>query len=71
MLLEFFKILNFADLLASLVDHLRVLILNGLQVDIRLQLIGKNKVITDSVLLELIEYHRQHHNRLVILAPPW
>jgi hypothetical protein len=62
MLLEFFEILNFADLLASLVDHLRVLILNGLQVDIRLQLIGKNKVIADPILLELIEYHRQHHN---------
>lgn len=62
MFLEFFKILNFADLLASLVDHLRVLILNGLQVDIRLQLIGKNKVITDPILLKLIEYHRQHHN---------
>lgn len=58
MLFEFLEILNFADFFASLVDHLGVFILNGLQIDIRLKLIGKNEVITDPVLLKLIEYHR-------------
>lgn len=70
MLFEFLEILNFAYFFASLVDHLRVSVLNRLKVDISLELIGENEVIADPILLKLIEDHRKHYNRLVIFALP-
>lgn len=69
-LLDLLEVLNFADLFASLVDHLAVLVLDGLEVDVGLQLVGEDEVVADPVLLELVEDHREHYYGLVVLALP-
>lgn len=71
MFLQLFKILNFAYFFATLIDYLRILILNGFQIDISLKLIRENEIITDPILLKLIKDHRKDYDRFVILALPW